>query len=808
MRSGATQQSPTASPKVTATISADVHTSEGGGGNDRLVSVRSDEQVWGGQYIIELDNSDEALNAKDYKGSELTLNIGFTNEAGSNLAPLYVHNQTFISREGKLLLLLNCIDAWGLLSQVNSDLAGSAYNQEWQQEANLLGRKLPSGETIPQTLIDQIKVNYGKVIYTIITELIDTIGKTVVMAAGDNDGIISARQPPINIRNPIQGVRNLLDMTKCYLLWRTEAGVGKFRVIKPDAHSIVYSYSISNLFFSNVEDAAVVIPNKVTFWSLNLAGTDWISGTPAVDSDSYTKLGVYINRHYLLANMQIDARANAATLTALAEGALAKIQGERSQGMLIAPMHCSQELFDKISIVDNRYTTPKTTTGYVHRIIREYDRGVYRISIQLGGVTSGYTPPGGGIPTPLAEAELPRALDWRIVAWETLLPKAIQGYQHNITFTSIDWNTVSWGSGTIRFYDDTTQAVLAGNTGNLADAAIRYIYFDLADANPNILKVTTDYLSVMTEKTGMICLVQRGSSTGIKATFIPSYGKEPLITPDFIDMTGIKAYTYPDGTRIQGIFNTQIQAGRILLSAATYFASGYDPTGKEVIVHRGTSAPADTSKLWFNTTIGVMKAYIAGAWKVMEGEWYRKTGVAIDATKGIALYGGQVSFRTYPTLNDYLNNINVQCYVGTDGKLYAGGGAIVMDSTKLQIDGAKLILRKSDGTSAGYLYIDADGYLRLDAWSRIKSKTLVPVGTFESIGSDAERWIASYVKTGYCEGLSSLSPHKGLNFPLATHFTIPHYTTITSPRERDFAHDLQGAGRLTIYSNGAWRDNA
>ena len=171
--------------------------------------------------------------------------------------------------------------------------------------------------------------------------------------------------------------------------------------------------------------------------------------------------------------MHTDARADTATLTALAEGALAKIEDEESQGMLIAPMHCAQELFDKISIVDDRYGTPRTTTGYIHRIVREYGRGVYRITIQLGGVTSGYIPPGGSIPIPLAGAESPQAP--RPDYW--VIPKAVQGYHHDIHFVADSQTVVSWGAGTIKFYDGTTQAVAAGSH-SLTSALVHYIYFD------------------------------------------------------------------------------------------------------------------------------------------------------------------------------------------------------------------------------------------------------------------------------------------------------------------------------------------
>jgi len=258
-------------------------------------------------------------------------------------------------------------------------------------------------------------------------------------------------------------------------------------------------------------------------------------------------------------------------------------------------------------------------------------------------------------------------------ALPSLLPQAIQGYHHDIAFSATDWDTVAWAAGTIKFYDGTTQSISAGNTGNLPTGSIYYIYFDLSPGYPytypitwggdDILRVTTDYLSVMDARTGMICLVQRASDTGIKATFIPSYGKEPLLTPDFIDMTGLKVYDYGDGKHLQAILDTQISAGNLKLTAAT----------------------------------------------VKDGEWYDASGVEIDATHGINIYGTANALTTRATKAG-----TIQCYVGADGKLYAGGGTVSLDSTGIKITGAGRLNFLYNGTPWGYISSYA-GSLTIDA---------------------------------------------------------------------------------------------
>ncbi len=209
----------------------------------------------------------------------------------------------------------------------------------------------------------------------------------------------------------------------------------------------------------------------------------------------------------------------------------------------------------------------------------------------------------------------------------------------------------------------------------------------------------------------------------------------------------------------------QIQAGHILLSADTTFATGYDPTGKEVAIYRSASAPGDTSLLWFDTSVGLMKAYVSSAWKVLEGEWYRKTGVAIDATKGIALYGGQVALKTYPTLQNYIDDVNVQCYVGTDGKFYAGAGTVVLDSTGL------LFYYGTPKVKVGSVYI-TDAYVGWLGESGI-SIILQTSGTADIyVGLTAGRALKPLAGSSIDLGTSALSWHNAY---------IDHIKNLTDP---------------------------
>jgi len=385
-------------PKVTVTIGADVFTSEGGGGagGDRVVSVRAEELIWGGQYTVLLDNSDDALNAKDYKGSSIVINFSYIGETGTNIQPTWVDTQQFFSKDGKLLLQLNCFDTWGLLKE-SGGLAGGAYwNFPEQSSTELALRKLPSsGEDLPAALITAISAQYDKTVQQIVTDtILEAIGKTVDVGI-DGDTYMTSEKPQV-AGSPWDIVVQAMGATESYLLW--SAADNKAYVVKPTAHAVVYSYSTNDLFFSNVESAGLTLPNTVIYWFINKVDpadpTTWLwahsdyAGGHGVDAASVALLGNIYEHHYNTDLASLENITTQAEADARADTRIAKLQLQRRVGTLVAPMQLTQKLFDAVSVVDYRYGTPRTTVGYVFGILREYVRGVYRITLTLGGTES------------------------------------------------------------------------------------------------------------------------------------------------------------------------------------------------------------------------------------------------------------------------------------------------------------------------------------------------------------------------------------------------------------------------------------
>ncbi len=95
---------------------------------------------------------------------------------------------------------------------------------------------------------------------------------------------------------------------------------------------------------------------------------------------------------------------------------------------------------------------------------------------------------------------------------------------------------------------------------------------------------------------------------------------------------------------------------------------------------------------------------------VIDGEWYDEAGVEIDATHGINIYGSSSAFTTRATKAG-----TIQCYVGSDGKIYAGAGIVSLGSAGITVKGQSCIFNQSDGTYRGRIHGIADTFSILAA---------------------------------------------------------------------------------------------
>jgi hypothetical protein len=392
------------------------------------------------------------------------------------------------------------------------------------------------------------------------------------------------------------------------------------------AADYTYEYVSDHAFYMHVAESAFILPNTCYVVD-DIAGFNYIGH--AHDSSSVTALGEFkipIEDASVTSDADCEKRATAW---------ISKRVAEANQGMVVVPTNCGQELYDMITITDTR--SGKTSTGRAARIEWEYEptKDTDTMAIYLGGVSQ--TPGGmrpGTVDSDISDLSvitnngLPDWSDIPYVDWSTILPKAIQGYQHDVHFAPIiaagvyDQTHIAWTSTNgINFYDGTHIHVTENANSEIPSTGIYYIYFDASEASPVTLHYTTDFASLLTGANasylGLLCMVQRGSAPGIAPTILPSYGKEPLITTDMIQMAGFKTWTDPaTGIVYDAILGTDVTAGHITLSAI-------QTAGATTIINQ-ESIPTSTAigDVWIKTSTG--QTYCAasvGANEIKAGEW-------------------------------------------------------------------------------------------------------------------------------------------------------------------------------------------
>ena len=229
----------------------------------------------------------------------------------------------------------------------------------------------------------------------------------------------------------------------------------------------------------------------------------------------------------------------------------------------------------------------------------------------------------------------------------------------------------------------------------------------------------------------------------------------------------------PNGEVYARVKSLHLDAGQIKLDENILYNPGYDPNTKRRTFTATPTTPYDVGDIWLDattvkrcTTARATGAYVAGDWtattidaiadgttfqrtkssaltadglvildQVVEGTyglllttdisaghikltsqtkasglWYKASGVEIDAAHGINIYGTDNALTTRATETG-----TIQCYVGANGKLYAGAGAVLLDASGVTIKGQKLALQDSNGAHGGVIYVDTSGALHIDA---------------------------------------------------------------------------------------------
>jgi hypothetical protein len=575
---------------------------------------------------------------------------------------------------GKDLKGYTAVISHGLLTKSGKEYADtSPMTVTWQQLNSSPGKLtcLLTMLGIPDMMaLDESSANYfplesdTKTVKTLLTEITTaTLAcfshcQAYEIVFDSEDSLINSYCPKDSFRIPVGGNRwtafkRLIERTGCVHRFEDD---GKIHIFVPTTSGTTYNYEYSldsgHPFFSKAYRKSLVIPNYVVVQSRTDDDPQYTGY--AQDTTSYALLP---KRDYY--DMRLASNAEA---TSIASAVIIRAQLNAKMGSASVPVNCGAELFDYIKVTDER---------------------------------------------------------------------------------EADFRTGNLGSLSFNYSHSKREYLL---NFSLGDPPINTYLKDL-------------YQSLTT-------------SSGLKELDLERLRVDKLYVDEFISLDDIQ-----EGTNYKRVLSNQITAGKILLSDACEYAVGYDPDSKSRTFTATPTTPYDVGDIWMDTstvkrctTARATGAYVAGDWTattldaiangttysrvkttslsasglvlldqvvigttyglvyktdisaghillsacIASGEWYSESGVIIDATKGIRLYGTDMAFATFANATDARAGTNYQTKMGSDGKLYAGAGAVSLDAAGLKIEGQYLIFNYG-GVFKGVVYAVDAGHFRVAA---------------------------------------------------------------------------------------------
>lgn len=238
---------------------------------------------------------------------------------------------------------------------------------------------------------------------------------------------------------------------------------------------------------------------------------------------------------------------------------------------------------------------------------------------------------------------------------EGQLPLASRGWTHNLVFSATDHDTVAWALGTLNTAANQTFSIVAGNTGNMA--AVTYVYLD-TDTSLTVLQTTVTASGAVGSNMILIA-VCRPRAAGLDATFLVFGGEGHNVLVDTANIAD-------DAVTANQILANTITAGEIAantITATEILANTI--TANEILANSITAGCLNVGTLSAITanmgtlTAGVIQTAAAGNNRVIIN--------MADGIRGINA-ANVIQFQLDPS----------------DGKAYAGAGAVVLDSAGLR----------------------------------------------------------------------------------------------------------------------------
>ena len=635
-------------------------------GNERILPSEHDEEMYSHRAKIVLDNGDKALNDIDLKGYDAVISYGVVTKAGeeySATAPLSVIDQTFTSDPNNLTCILELEGMPNLMAQ---DEASESYvpTSEATETVKDLVNAIVGGSLAPFA--------HTKAFEVVWDEGYDTLADT--FKPRDSFRVYTSG-------SRLAALRRVLDFTAN--VPRFEAD-GKLHLLQPVTTGVVFDseYSLqrgSHAFFSKAYRDSLVFPNRIVISSQPDDDPQYLGESHV---DGYDSLPENVKKtRFVQARLESNDQAGD-----IAEALIEKAEMGSARGQFEAPLNLGCEVFDFVQVADSRQGDTRTgNLGYIHR----------RFSKDKFSMTCGF----GNWLDMLRYQKILKDLEtytdagqyFSRLSVKDLYAENIQAENMNMVWLDPD-NTIDLSK-------------IGDNLDNLPDgevyARVKSLHLDAgqlkldenvwykAGYDPST-KWTGSDLDDLPDGTTYHRVLSAALTAGglilLDQVTVGTYG---LVLATDISAGRIKLDNVVTGT--YGLVkSTDISAGHIILSTVEQSSSYRTVTDAQKT--DWTNKPEDMDDIDNGTTYqkilatdissGHIKLTSAA---VISGEWYDESGVEIDAAHGINIYGTNNALTTRATKTG-----TIQCYVGTDGAIYAGAGNVKLSASGLLILGAYL----------------------------------------------------------------------------------------------------------------------
>ena len=681
--------------KIVLTLGEDSYTYE----EDRILSIKFPQEPYTQKTEVVLDNSDDALTDIDLQAFKAVISIGATTSEGAEYSafpPLWVISQTFSSSPGLLQCRLELI---GVFDRMNLDSADEDYEPD---------------DDDTMTCKDLLDAIAGDTTRGITFMAAYNQCQAYTIDYDSEDDIIDSHMPKSRFRvyvgsNRLAKFKEVLEKTGCHARIEND---GHIHIRVPTRTGTTYNYEYfldvagEHTFFAKSYRSRLIIPNKITVKSFDDDDPSY-SGS-ATSAASYALMPVEKTIRMTLAS---DAEA-----ALVAAAIIARYEMWCDAGVVEVPLNVGQEVLDYIKVTDSR--NGDTRTGNIGRLVLNYKSpsayktGQWSMTIAFGNWTTAE-----GILNRLGTSGTELAQYFERLMVKDLYADNIEGHQLRLWSHATDIgiasnpmvnNTpsagyVSWPSGEMT-YNGETYSVASGNTN------LKYIYWDFSVSKTTLQTSNTkptlelEDLLLAINNNGIhtmqwLWTVIDGGAIGTHTITADEIAAGTItadeiaagtITADRLSFTAYDLAVHDlddvgNGTSYARVLSTDISAGHILLSEAT--------GDLDDIVNGGTYGKLRLTQ--------IDAGYIElNSLTRVAGEWYNKSGVEIDATHGINIYGTNNALTTRATKTG-----PIQCYVGSDGKIYAGAGAVQLHASGITIRGEMTRYENAAGAARGYVHV-------------------------------------------------------------------------------------------------------